>query len=82
MSDIYYATRLRWCRHEGMAKLHGHCVPLVMPPDLGLPFEITGLDYVPETGLRRIQPYGEPWRDMGERETAAADQFLWDTASV
>ena len=82
MSDAYYASRLRYEGHGGVAKLHGRRVVLTALPALHGVAPYVAIDYVPEIGLHQIMPLGEPWRDMTPAEVAAADQFLWDTAAV
>lgn len=76
MSHALYATRLYWAAGRGgIAKLHGRCVELHAPPHLG-GAPVVSVDYVPEIGLRQIQPVCGAWRDMSDAEVAEADDVL------
>lgn len=76
MSHALYATRLYWAGPRGgIAKLHGRCVQLHAPPHI-TGRAVVGVDYIPEIGLRQIQPVGGPWRDMSDDEVADADAVL------
>ena len=76
MSHALYATRLYWAGHRGgIAKLHGRCVELHAPPHFG-GMPVVGVDYVPEIGMRQIQPVGEQCRDMTTGEVQEADATL------
>ena len=76
MSHALYATRLYWAgTRGGIAKLHGRCVDLHVPPHFGGE-PLVSVDYVPEIGLCQIQRVGEPRRDMTDAELAEADAML------
>ena len=75
MSHDLYATRLYWSGRRGVAKLHGRCVDLHAPPHIaGQP--VVAVDYIPEIGLRQIQPVAERPRDMDDAEVRQADAVL------
>lgn len=76
MSHALYATRLYWAGSRGgIAKLHGRSVALQAAPRFG-GAPVVGVDYVPEIGLRQIQPVCGAWRDMTEDEVREADETL------
>lgn len=76
MSHALYATRLYWAsKRGGIAKLHGRSVALHAPPHFG-GAPVVGVDYIPEIGMRQIQPVAEPWRDMTDDEVRQADATL------
>ena len=76
MSHALYATRLYWAgTRGGIAKLHGRRVDLHAPPHIA-DRAVVGIDYIPEIGLRQIQPYAAAWRDMTDAEVADADAVL------
>lgn len=76
MSHALYTTRLYWAgTRGGIAKLHGRRVELHAAPHFdGAP--VVGVDYVPEIGLRQIQPVASAWRDMTDDEVRQADAAL------
>lgn len=79
VSISLYSTRLCWYGHHGAAKLHGVLVALTQPPKI-CGARVEGIDYVPEIGMRRIQPRNDGWRDMTTTEVASADELLrWIT---
>ena len=79
VSISLYATRLCWYGNHGAAKLHGVLVALTQPPTI-CGARVEGIDYVPEIGMRRIQPRNDGWRDMTTTEVASADELLrWIT---
>lgn len=81
MSHALYATRLYWAgTRGGIAKLHGRSVELHAAPHIG-GARVVGVDYVPEIGLRQIQPLAGPWRDMTDDEVRDADAMLRALAS-
>lgn len=76
MSHALYATRLYWAASRGgVVKLHGRCVELRASPCFG-GAPVVGVDYIPEVGMRQIQPVGAGWRDMTDAEVAEADALL------
>lgn len=82
MSHQLYATRLFWTSgRRGVAKLHGHAVPLAAAPSI-CGAAVDGVDYTPEVGVYRIQRRHEGWRDMERAEIADADLLLHRLATV
>lgn len=76
MNDDQVYTRLRFAGRRGVAKMHGMTVSLDAGPDLG-DGPVWAIDYVPETGIRRIQLRSiDPPRDMEPAEIVAADALL------
>lgn len=76
MSLSLYSTALVWhSQRGGVAKLHGRQVVLTEAPALPGP-RLAMIDYRPEIGERRIQPFDGPARDMTQAEVDAADAFL------
>lgn len=75
MGDDLWQTRMRWYGYSGCAKLHGRRVPLVAPP-LIPGITVVCIDYVPEIGMRMVQPLGEPLRDMRDDEVLVVDALL------
>lgn len=81
MSDLLYATRLRFEGSRGVAKLHGRREVLTEAPQLpGL--RVVAIDYVPEVRMYRIQCHGEGWRDMEGHEIRAADKALLELVTA
>ena len=76
MSDDLYATRARWFRGSGAAKLYDKPLPFdALPADA--PWgEIDGLDYAPLVDRRDIMPRGHGWRRMTREETIYLDRLL------
>lgn len=82
MSHALYATRLFWSPgRRGVAKLHGHVVPLAAAPAIS-GHAVDGIDYTPEVSVYRIQPHHEGWRDMERSEIAEADRLLHRLAAA
>lgn len=76
MTDGYYFTRLRFSGKQGIAKMHGHVIPLTVGPDLGAG-PVWAIDYRPEIAFARVQPRSiDPMRDMTGDEKHAADALL------
>jgi hypothetical protein len=75
VSSSLYATRLCWYGRHGVGKLRGVLVALPLPPVI-CGARVDGIDYVPEVGMRRIQPQHDGWRDMTDAEVASADELL------
>ena len=78
MSSMYYSTYLWFSEHQhrGLAKLHGHEVPLDVAPCIC--GHMCDCDYTPEVGVARIRCEREGWRDMEHEEIVAADKLLHD----
>lgn len=81
MSDLFYSSRLRWCRERGgVAMLHG--VRVELPPEVPPALSLTpapvfiAIDYTPEVGVALIQPPTDRQRDMTMVEIAACDEYL------
>ncbi|MBP6777291.1 MAG: hypothetical protein KA151_08560 [Piscinibacter sp.] len=82
MSHDLYSTRLYWAgTRGGIAKLHGLRVELRAAPRFG-GAAVVAVDYIPEVGLRQIQPLASPWRDMTDDEVREADAALRAAVSV
>lgn len=76
MSLDLYSTALVWHGQRGIAKLHGRQIQLPQIPQLLPGQRLVMVDYRPEIGERRLQPFDGPARDMTPEEVAAADVFL------
>jgi hypothetical protein len=75
VNDDYFATRVRWHRDRGLAKLHGRRIELTRKPEIpGLVFD--ALDYTPIEGVRLIRDPGGRERDMEAHEIKALDAWL------
>jgi len=76
MSEALYERCLYFAPGRGgTAKINGRIVKLSSVPDLfGL--RIVGVQYIPEVGIARLQPYAAGWRDMTFEERQAADEAL------
>jgi hypothetical protein len=74
MSHALYSTRLHWSGSLGFAKLHGVLVALNEPPTFARR-AVTGVDYIPEVGMRSIA-FGGAERTMTDAEVAEADTLL------
>jgi hypothetical protein len=70
-----YTTRLWWYGSRGAAKLWGVERQLSEPPTV-LGTVVDAIDYVPEIGLKQIQPRGDRWRDLRDDEVKACDELL------
>lgn len=78
MSHALYSTRLYWAgTRGGVAKLHGRRVELHAAPHFG-GAPVVGVDYIPEVGMRQIQPVASAWREP--QSVVLDDEGLGDEA--
>ena len=75
MSLDLYSTALVWYGHRGIAKLHGRQCALLEVPQVAA-VRLVAIDYRPEIGERRLQPFDGPFRDMLDSEIESADALL------
>lgn len=76
MSLDLYTTALVWYAQRcGAAKLWGKLIALRDEPRI-LSLRLMMVEYRPEIGEQRLQPFDGPPRDMLRDEVRAADEYL------
>jgi hypothetical protein len=76
MSIELYDYRIYFDAGKGAAKARRVTRYMNSPPVIeGLP-RINAIDYAPEAGCVRVQPYQDAWRDMSGQESKACMVWL------
>lgn len=73
--DLYTTALVWYAQRGGAAKLWGRLMPLRDAPQL-LGLRLMMVEYRPEIGEQRLQPFDGAPRDMLRDEVRAADEFL------